>query len=277
MFNYHYFRKEQFTLDRELYAYFIDMRDEFISLYQYNNEYNIYNNKLDRSMGIWRYMDFSKFVNLLDTSSLFFTKPLFFRDPYEGAYSEEDFRRIIGEPVSYAPDIKYDYDVKRQSLIKKSKLLLDFVGVSCWHLNNVESAAMWDLYSKSGEGLAIKSNVENLIDSINGEVFYGQVQYIDYLKDMASNNTFESLFYKRISFSHENEFRLICFESIEEPFFQECGAYVKCDLNQLIDEIYIAPTAQKWFKETVESVIGKYGINKPVIQSSLYDSPRMVF
>lgn len=256
---------------------FIGKRDEFYDLSQYNNEYNIFNNKLNPQSGVWRYMDFSKLVNLLDINSLFFTKPLKFRDPYEGAFSEIDFGRIIGEPYSYIPDLKHDYDMVREKLIENSKLLLDLVGVSCWHLNDFESAAMWDLYLKSGEGIAIKTNVEKLINSINGEIYFGRVQYIDYLKDMVSNNIYETLFYKRSSFSHENEFRLISFESLETPYFEEYGGKVSCDLNQLIESIYIAPTSPGWFKDTVESVLKKYGINKPVIQSSLYDGPSLVF
>lgn len=261
----------------ENFAEFIVKRDRFYDLYEYNNEYNIFNNRIDLKTGVWRYMDFSKLVNLLDTTSLFFTKPLKFRDPYEGAFSEIDFKRIIGEPGSYTPDIKIDYDMARERLIKNSKSLLNSVGVSCWHLNDFESAAMWDLYLKSGEGIAIKTDIHKLINSINGEISYGRVQYIDYLKDMAGNNIYETLFYKRSSFNHENEFRLISFESIENPYFEEYGGKVLCDLNNLIDSIYVAPTSPMWFKETVESVLKKYGVNKPVIQSSLYDGQSLIF
>ncbi|MGD6964553.1 hypothetical protein ACQCVB_20330 [Fictibacillus phosphorivorans] len=256
---------------------FLKTRDEFIALSNYNNEYNIFNKDFDFETGLWRYMDFSKFVNLLDTKSIFFTKPSKFRDPYEGAFSEQDFIRIIGEPVSYIPDIKYDYDQRRESLIKESRILLDFVGVSCWHLNNTESAAMWDLYLRSGEGIAIKSNIVKLIDSLHSLVSFGQVQYIDYFKDMASNNTYESLFYKRSSFSHENEFRIIHFEDIDNPCFQEYGALLSCDLNHLIEEIYVAPTAPQWFVQTVASVVKMYKIDKPIKQSSLYNSQSNVF
>ncbi|WP_067730854.1 DUF2971 domain-containing protein [Oceanobacillus damuensis] len=265
-------------MDNEKTRTYLTRKQEFEELYQYNNEYNIYNNKMDLSVGIWRYMNFSRFVNLLDSNSLFFSKPSSFRDPYEGSYSEVDIKRIIGEPDSFVPNIKSDYDDKRQQLMKKSKLLLDLVGVSCWHLNNNESAAMWDLYLRSGDGIAIKSNVSNLIRSITSDdVFYGQVQYIDYTKEITSNNTYESLFYKRSSFSHENEFRLICFESIEEPYFKNYGTLQKCDINLLIDEIYVSPLAPRWFTDTVRSVSDKYAINKPIIQSSLYNSPKTFF
>lgn len=269
--------KGEKTLDKEFKIKFLRKSKGFTDLSNYNNEYNIHNKEFDFETGLWRYMDFSKFVNLLHTSRIFFTKPRKFRDPFEGAFSEQDFIRLIGEPSSYIPDIKHDYDQHRQTLINESRILLDFVGVSCWHLNNTESAAMWDLYLKSGEGIAIKSNINRLIESIKSPISYGQVQYIDYVKDMASNNTFESLFYKRSSFSHENEFRLIHFENIESPSFNEYGVPIECNLNELIEEIYIAPTAPQWFVETVASVVEKYDIKKPIRQSSLYNNQSNVF
>lgn len=256
-------------------ARYLRSRTEFYSQYEYNNEYNIHNNKeFDESKGLWRYMDFSKFVNMLDTSSIFFTKPSKFRDPYEGAFSEEDFIRLIGDPYYHEQS---DYNQQRGDLISQAQQLLELVGISCWHLNNYESAAMWDLYLRSGEGVAIKSNVKNLVNSIEGEITYGEVQYIDFIKDMASNNTYETLFYKRSSFQHENEFRLMHFEDEERPYFQDYGATIGCDLDLLIDEIYVAPTAPQWFVQTVDSIVKKYELHKTVRQSSLYSKQSRIF
>jgi len=35
---------------------------------------------------LWRYLDFTKFVSMLDSSSLFFTRCDLFDDPFEGSY-----------------------------------------------------------------------------------------------------------------------------------------------------------------------------------------------
>nr|WP_088327601.1 DUF2971 domain-containing protein [Bacillus cereus] len=254
-------------------------KQAFGKLYNEEKNYTVPNIETsDKS--IWRYMDFSKFVALLDQESLFFTKPAKFFDPYEGAFSERDFYKLVGEPVSYIPDIKMDYDAHRSRVIQQSREFLDYVGVSCWHLNRAESAAMWDLYLKSGEGIAIRSTISNLYNGLNSNVhrmYFGEVQYINYLQDMASVNTFETLFYKRESFSHEKEFRVIVFDGDASQYVGEYGANIKCDLNQVIEEIYISPTAPKWFAETVASVVKKYELNKPITQSSLYQGPKSVF
>ena len=267
--------------DKNIY-HFIEARDKFESLHNYNMEYNIFNRGvLAEENYIWRYMDFSKYVNLLDKNELFFSKAKLFRDPYEGAYSERDFVNLIGEPYSYIPDLKYDFDIKRESLIERTRNILNYVGVSCWHLNEEESAAMWDLYLGSANGIAIKTNIRNLIncfDYNDYDLFFGEVQYINYIQEMASNNAIETLFYKRKSFSHENEFRLIVFEDPEDKFFNDFGANVQCNLEVLIDEIYVSPTSPIWFKNLVRSVTDKYNLsNKRVIQSNLYAGPSSVF
>ena len=41
----------------------------------------------DTSIKLWRYMDFTKFVSLLDSNSLFFSRADLLGDPYEGSTS----------------------------------------------------------------------------------------------------------------------------------------------------------------------------------------------
>ncbi|WP_053485635.1 DUF2971 domain-containing protein [Lysinibacillus sp. FJAT-14745] len=264
--------------NKDLYMY-REKSMEFVSLHNYNNEYNLVNTKTDGSSSIWRYMNLSKFLSLIDSQVLYLSKPQYFRDPFEGAFSERDLIHLLGEPPTYIPDILMDYNPQREELIKKNKTLLQYVGVSCWHMNDVESAAMWDLYLSSSEGLAIKTTIDSLYDSVqpHKNVYIGKVQYIDYNKDMASKNIFETLFYKRKSFEHEHEVRLIALEDDENPSFDKAGVELSVDLNRLIEEIYIHPNAPKWFFKAVEGLLLTYEIKKPLKQSTLYTSPSMVW
>lgn len=261
---------------------------EFQSIYSYVKEYQVKGNPK-----LWRYMDFTKFVSLLSEEALYFAKPKTFRDPLEGSYSRWD--------ISEMNEFMY-YDGTKRDRIRK---LHDFSAISCWHMNNAESAAMWDLYLKSNEGIAITTNYSSLLNSIKDlryRVFASEVNYIDFDKDMTAANVYETLFYKRKSFSHENELRLLIIAGIIEDnnrlerifdnegidyrewdkkmdeleeqsyeFSNEFGTYLKCDLNNLIDEIYISPTSPSWFVDVVNSVLMKYGLeNKKVIKSDLY-------
>jgi len=44
-----------------------------------------------------------------------------------------------------------------------------FNAINCWHMNDHESAAMWKLYLKSDEGIAIQSTYRKLKDAITDD------------------------------------------------------------------------------------------------------------
>ncbi|MCQ6267085.1 DUF2971 domain-containing protein [Fictibacillus sp. WQ 8-8] len=255
---------------------------KFESQFDQNNTYNIKNNRrLSEKSKVWKYMDFAKFVSMLYQKSLFFPKPSLFVDNHEGSYSALDVNNILNDPLSYLTipvDERLSKEEKRRQLHEYIKQMHDYVGVNCWHLNEEESAAMWNLYLKSDEGIAICSTVEKLYSSISDKRFHtyiGQVQYINFNSEMASLNPYETLFYKRRSFSHENEIRLLAFDNPNNRIFDhKDGAYVQSNLNTLIDEVYVSPTSPEWLREVVQSVLEKYRLPfKPVIKSSLYEGP----
>ena len=49
---------------------------------------------------------------------------------------------------------------------------------------------------------------------------------------------------------------------------EEKGIYVSIDLSILIEKVIIAPNAESWFKEIVESVSKKYGLDKYRVPSN---------
>ncbi|PEY43143.1 hypothetical protein CN895_24105 [Bacillus cereus] len=218
---------------------------------------------------IWRYMDFTKFVHLLDTESLFFVRSDKFYDPFEG---------LIPKANEW-----WDIDDEYNQMVKRSKSHRKFTTITCWHSNDYESAAMWDLYLKNGDGVAIQSTIINFKNSLvktDKEIYLGEVDYIDYDTDMMmSNDIYAPYTHKRISFKHEREVRAVyaapyddnieaCGENIE-PLF-EFGVPIKCDVEVLIEKIYISPTAPDWFEKLVRSVCEKYELDKKIIKSKLY-------
>ena len=62
--------------------------------------------------------------------------------------------------------------------------------INCWVISNVELYLMWNTYSSLDKGLAIKTTIGNLIDSLDPcddrEVFISDVNYIDYYHDYKS-------------------------------------------------------------------------------------------
>ena len=53
---------------------------------------------------IWRYMDFTKFVLLLDKKALFFSCIDNFEDPWEGLYSQPTFKAMKNTLSQFSPD-----------------------------------------------------------------------------------------------------------------------------------------------------------------------------
>ena len=42
-------------------------------------------------------------------------------------------------------------------------------GVSCWHIDEHESEAMWQLYTAAGQGIAIESTKARLESALGGD------------------------------------------------------------------------------------------------------------
>lgn len=225
---------------------------------------------------IWRYMDFTEFVSLLERQELFFSRADKLGDPFEGAcpkanveYRLETLRKLLG-----------DRNIQTETVSEFYKLLRGFTAVNCWHINIYESAAMWKLYLKSNEGIAIKSTFKRLRESLGQRPdTICKVQYIDYKRDTMPVHFLAPFMYKRKSFEHEAELRAIIqrlpkrgFSKRSKRPFDE-GIYVLVKLNVLINRIYLAPQTPDWQLELVESVTEKYGLKKKVVRSILDEKP----
>lgn len=237
----------------------------------------------DNDAQVWRYIDFTKFVSLLDSNALFFARADSMSDAWEGAYTAENLRQ--------RPEVFHPADgesaaemMQGLSLFHRSLRLHTFM--SCWHLNNVESAAMWKLYVSQNEGIAIQSTFERLVRSFQGdendmfEVYVGKTNYLDYKRELfPEGNTFLPFLHKRLSFEHEHELRAIIQPVFpggdplteSDPFAD--GLLVGVDLQTLIEGIYVASTSEAWFAALVENVAKKYGLAVSVRHSDLQRTP----
>ncbi|WP_410510265.1 hypothetical protein RSJ42_09145 [Methanosarcina hadiensis] len=232
-------------------------------MYQDNKEFKI---NIDESAKVWKYMDFTKFVSLLEKKALFFVKADKLLDPYEGYYS---LANVNTDP----------------SLVSRYELLQTFrgeVGVNCWHVNEHESAAMWKLYLKSDEGISIQSNFKKLKECFHccqRIVYIGEINYVDYDTFEIPQDPYAFFMHKRRCFYHENEIRALISDVAEadtvseKEVFDEIGAYIPVDLGILIENVFVSPTSPKWFLDLVRSISKKYELDKEIVKSSLFDKP----
>ena len=225
---------------------------------------------------LWRYLDFTKFVSVLEKRSLFFSRSDQLGDPFEGSLSPENWR--------LHPELYGEHnELLEPQLTNLYRNLKHLVYISCWHLAGHESAAMWRLYSRESDGIAIRTECRHLRASLLCEetIYVGSVSYVDYESTFIPENpVFLPYFYKRQEFRHEQEVRAICHKLFNADGGVGLGArprsvgeYYEVDLSALVQEIVVAPLAPDWFIELVSSVANRYGLGDRVRRSSLSTNP----
>ncbi len=230
---------------------------------------------------IWRYTDFTKFVSILDKKALFFARADTLGDPFEGSFPRINIKK---RKDAFMPDLGKDNII--QSTSDLYRIFVRLTVINCWHLNEHESDAMWKLYLKNGDGIAIQSTVGRLINSLpayqTNKIHIYKVEYVNYEKDRIPEGTYSPYFHKRKSFEHEHELRALIqrlplkktgeIDFRKTPFVNG-GIYVPVDLDKLIERIYLSPTCPSWQKDVLESLIKKYGLNRNIKQSKLTEKP----
>ena len=139
---------------------------------------------------IWRYMDFTKFVSILDRESLFFADFKSFEDLFEGQFPNGNRIQVMEKLTKhFAGNSSMMEYIQKENPIDRDTKGLHSLGNFCicgWHENDYESAAMWKLYSDLEKGIAIQSTFKNLKECFLGdepEVAIGKVEYLNYNED----------------------------------------------------------------------------------------------
>ena len=255
--------------------------------------YNIAKNEFNYS--IWRYLDFSKFVNLLENSNIFFPIVDLFEDRLEGihnAIGKNDFYDITDEGQIIMIDSALDARQIENSQLLKGYLshhvetIRKSVGVSCWRFSEHESHAMWKVFLSSNEGVAIRTTLDDIFKGIkcskeNQNIYIGKVNYIDFKNEkIPIDNMFNALFHKNIYFEHEKELRILAYEvnNIDEETFKIgnlkemnfSGVTLEFDYKIIIKEIIVSPYASKWFFDLVKKLcIDKYELDVKINWSQI--------
>src|SRR5665647_2075624 len=239
---------------------------------------------MDERTVLWRYMDFSRLMSLLEDRALYFARSDLMGDPWEGALSHVD-QAMEEEP--YAGTGVTAGQVARR--------LRPMVYMNCWHASEHESAAMWGLYQRDGRGVALRTTWGNLTSSLRTTwpIRGGAVRYVNYRETVIpSTSLFSRYMHKRESFSHEKEARLLLWsveggdpreyeetqDEVEGMVMVPLGAdpvgyAVAVDVDVLAPRIYVAPEAPGWYSELLSKVFARYEFDWPLQQSDLARDP----
>lgn len=210
---------------------------------------------------VWKYLDLSKFLDLLLSQKLFMSRSDKFEDQYEGTFSEPTFEEIK-KLATDNPDFLNFYKTHREK-----------VAISSWHINEYESFAMWQIFTQNSEGLAIQSTIGRLQKALKPETninqYIGEVNYIDYKKEyIPFDDMFFPFLFKRKSFQYEREVRIISDISNSKIKIND-GLKINVDISELIEKIYIHPKSENWYKNLVIQLVSELGFNFHIEKSDL--------
>lgn len=221
---------------------------------------------------VWRYMDFTKFVDLVLSRQLYFSSLKDLRkngDPFEGTFPEKwESKGFYGN--------NYGTEEEKRAQIERIREITGAYLVNCWHENDFESAAMWRLYLQSNEGIAIRSTkgkLRRILYEAIPKIEMWDVFYVDYQSGIPfdPHNLLNWATHKRKSFEHEREVRGIYYNN---PFDKKPFLKVSVNPNDLIDLVAVSPTAPLWFHALVENFVRRNGLpDVQVNQSALAEVP----
>lgn len=232
---------------------------------------------------IWRYMSVEKLLSLLTTSALWFSRCDRFEDGWEGHYSPASFETFKKSYKAPADKLKELWDLSFADMNRRMRMSMY---VNCWHINDEDSAAFWQIHSGLNKCVAIKTTMHHLRNAFNNvpiDIYAGKVHYIDFeTTAMSTNNLMTPFLRKRRSFSFETELRLLYWNTssyealslnladVELPE----GIKIQVDLPTLIQSVFISPNAEPHLKSSIEVLLSKCGLGavKPSI-SNLFDKP----
>lgn len=238
---------------------------------------------------IWRYRTFGELAELLTSEKLWFSHVSNFDDPYEAILVNST------TPELSLLDIFSDEDQRFSNETFSRTRTYAMSHANCWHINEGESAALWNQYGGDQNAVAIKSTSKRLRDELESKPYwmaFGKVKY------GLNGDVENSVFRKREDFKYEKEYRAVVYdysrfasimrdwERVKEEYKKYNGFHmepsiidlmsegeaIEINLDNLIEEVYVDPTANERFVKAVRSVVSEF-VDCPVKSSSLFDDP----
>lgn len=236
-------------------------------------EHECFSQPINPETKVWRYMDISKFIDILSRNSLFLSRLDLLGDAHEGSITR------INHEARQVEFEKHGITQMITELEKSSKKTNKSMFINCWYCDDYESEAMWKLYCPNNQGVAIQTTYKDLVDSVDydEQMYIGAIKYIDYESEwFPTGNIFYPVMHKRKAFEYEKEIRLVKtspdlwqMKENELPF----GIHCEWDINKVVENIYVNPYAQNWYYEIVKNIINKYNCEFNIKWSTLKGLP----
>lgn len=245
---------------------------------------------------IWRYLDLAKLLAIYDEQCLFFPRMDRLGDPYEGTFSRVD---ELVATHGLGPEEAAKSKITVGHIHGFAQYVRGWTFVSCWHMSNFESDAMWKLYASQGASFAVRSTLGRLLESLGDVVdyggmdsdglmnmgqVYGLVKYLNYeSQPIFKFNLYHPFLAKRLAFQHEKELRILhCMTPKDgegniqagvEPPADVYGIKVAVEVSKLVEAVYVAPASPSWFADLLRGLQSRYELNFEVVRSDMEKPP----
>lgn len=163
----------------------------------------------------------------------------------------------------------------------------------CWTRTR-ESDAMWRIYSPQKNGVRIATTPRKLLTDLYNDVtpdgkfsaYIGRVKYyktknliellnnkaFDWIMDKSGEGPARTLLFKRVTFKHENEVRLI-YNSFNKFKHEKIG--YNTNGLELIDDIVFDPRIDYNEYRAMKEKLRNIGFEKRIVKSKLYQIPEL--
>jgi hypothetical protein len=251
-------------------------------------------------------MDVGRFLALLFSKALHFSRKHHLDDRWEGVVPSFGVQQAVHEPDRSEENMRFF----EEGVHETGEAVAERAVISCWHANSRESVAMWRLYTSGAEGAAIQTTVGRLKEAFEQEpcsVTIAHVRYIDHLSEDLERawalDPLSPLFCKRRAFEHEREVRCVIarpelereealvfseaspalrqrfpaaleqWEAVPDGDLGDRGLFVPVNLRALIERIVVSPRYPSWALPALQAVTDGAGLGVRVELSSLLEQP----
>lgn len=205
----------------------------------------------DNRQIVWRYMSFSRFMWLLQKQALWFSRVDRLDDEWEmalaGAQLDHALSRHPPTPLG-APEGESGLDRAKRIAAHWRRTTF----VNCWSGFGPESHALWRIFCGPTEGVAIRTTLKALKDSVP-EMEAVRVQYREPGVFRVTPTRQELVSVKRKSFEYETEIRIVATDETSDPAIvqSEMGIQVPFDFSKTVHGVVVHPAADQSFFDTV--------------------------
>lgn len=265
-----------------------------------------------------RYMTFERFIDMC-ANGLSLPRATLFNDAWEGfpqicwniiadqiethRWNEVVRQQInLGNSSYSANDIDSIPQLPSLDNVRKA---MSWIYVSCWHMAEEESMAMWKLYTQAGSGVCIQAELSKLaqafsdtyqerndlvimarnvtyikpgekIDKVPPASFYYANETSGYISNFAHIAAVGGLSLKHSGHSFEKEFRVICdtFWLSDSEELTSCNGedYIKVKIPRgFFQKIVLSPEATEATIELIREVLVKYKFDSCSVERSALD------